>query len=307
MHETSGVVTKYTLSRMLLCNAIGLAQDGCCFELDTPHYATPAPLSSDESLKQQWNQILCVFLYLADESLATRLGLDALLAEKANDAVRSRFSMTFANNLPDGALWESYYEISLEVGKARDLLKFTRYRNSAPDVAKLLPELQHIDRALNRWKRQHSYAESSRSPNQTSRSQAFQSTNSTVADSTLLKACVDIERDYSIMYCFAPAIQASTHHGAAKQNVPLKENAPSDQRALSTFASKATQASRQILTTVVETLQPARLISYLPVRCWLCIVAAYLHLLKVSFPQSQFSSFMCSPTLARRPCWQIRA
>ena len=284
-------LTNRTPSRMLLCNAIGLAQDGCFFELDTPSYATPTTSSSDDSLKQQWNQILCVFLYLADEHLATRLGLDALLAEKANDAVRSRFSMTFANNLPDGPLWESYYEMSLEVGKARDLLKSTRYRNFAPGVAKLLPELQHIDRALNRWERQHSYAKSSRFPTKRHKSHVSQSTNSTTADSTLLEACVNIERDYSVMYCFAPAIQASTHHGAAKHSTSAKENATGDHLALSAFASKATQASRQILTTVVENLRPVGLVSYLPVRCWLCIVAAYLHLLKVSSQRSCIASF----------------
>ncbi|KAG9257399.1 uncharacterized protein F5Z01DRAFT_385094 [Emericellopsis atlantica] len=250
------------MSRMLLCNATGIAQDGCCFELDSPSYATPTSSSSDESLKQQWNQLLCVFLYLADETLATRLGLDTLLAEKATDAVRSRFSITFANDLPDGALWESYYELSLELGKARDLLKSTRHRNDAPDVAKLLPELQHVDRALHRWKSQHSYAEST--------------------DSTLLKACVDIECDYSVMYCFAPAVQAATNYGAAKNNASTKENATGDQLELSVFASKATEASRQILTTVVEILLPAGLVSYLPIRCWLCIFAAYLHLLKTT-------------------------
>lgn len=147
---------------MLLSNAIALAQEGCCFDWDPASF--PSSASGHEAFKQQWNQLICVFLYLADESLATRLGLDTLLPDKASNVVRSRFSVTFASLIPDGALWESYYDLSTEIRKARELLLSMKKGGSALSNAKLLPELQHIDRALSRWRRQHAYSGSGMLP-----------------------------------------------------------------------------------------------------------------------------------------------
>lgn len=47
------------------------------------------------------------------------------------------------------------------------------------------------------------------------------------------------------------------------------------------LADQASQASHQMLLTVINVLEPWKLTRYLPVRCWLFIVAANLHLLKV--------------------------
>lgn len=110
-----------------------------------------------EAFKHEWNQLISVFIYLADESLSMRLGLDTLTPGKSTEAVRARLSSSFASLLPEGGLWESYYELTLEARKSRELLQSIKRAGSAVSTSSILPELQHIERGLNRWERQHAY------------------------------------------------------------------------------------------------------------------------------------------------------
>lgn len=137
---------------MLLSTAIALAQEGCCFDHDSQDSS-----SERDTSREQWNQLVCVFIYLADEHLAMRLGLNTLLPKESTEAVRNRFSTTFASLLPDKAIWESYFELCLESKKARQLIQSLR-KAGWPYAAKqnILPELEHIERSLSRWRRQHS-------------------------------------------------------------------------------------------------------------------------------------------------------
>lgn len=80
------------------------------------------------------------------------------------------------------------------------------------------------------------------------------------------------------MYSFAPASYALQHHTAAEANTD--ERLGSKLAALARLAEQATDASYQMLSIFVS-LGPSNLSRYLPVRCWVFIVAANLHLLKV--------------------------
>lgn len=140
---------------MLLSNAIALAQESGSFESDSQEAAGGS--SVYEAFKHEWNQLISVFIYLADESLSMRLGLDTLTPGKSTEAVRARLSSSFASLLPEGGLWESYYELTLEARKSRELLQSIKRAGSAVSTSSILPELQHIERGLNRWERQHAY------------------------------------------------------------------------------------------------------------------------------------------------------
>jgi len=142
---------------MLLSTAIALAHEGGCFEyLDAQSSSGGPPGSwSQEGWKQQWNQVICVFLHLADENLAMRLGLNPLLSKQSSDVIRSRYSTTFASILPDAEIWESYYDLSVETREASISLQSLKQGGLTLDNVNLLPELEHIERALIRWKRQH--------------------------------------------------------------------------------------------------------------------------------------------------------
>jgi hypothetical protein len=140
---------------VLLSTAIALAHEGCCFDYSDSHTSGGPAASEQDSLRQQWNQLICVFLYLADENLAMRLGLNPLLSAQSTEVVKSRYSTTFASTLPNTALWESYYELSAETRKASLLLQSLKQGGLTLANANLLPELEHIERALGRWKRQN--------------------------------------------------------------------------------------------------------------------------------------------------------
>jgi hypothetical protein len=94
----------------------------------------------------------------------------------------------------------------------------------------------------------------------------------------LLSACLDLEYHYTLMYSFAPASYALQHHVASASSID--ERLHSKVAALTRLAEKATNASYQMLSIFVN-LGPSNLLRYLPVRCWVFIVAANLHLLKV--------------------------
>lgn len=142
---------------MLLSNAIALAQESGCFEQVSRE--SQGAFSPHETFKHEWNQLISVFIYLADESLSLRLGLDALSPAKSTDAVRARFSSSFASLLPNSVLWESYYELTLEAKKAKDLLQSIKRAGPAVAASSVLPDLEYIERGLGYWKRRHySYA-----------------------------------------------------------------------------------------------------------------------------------------------------
>lgn len=147
---------------MLLSNAIALAQEGGCFDQDPR--ASQGTMSMYQTFKHEWNQLICVFIYLADESLSVRLGLDTLSPGKCADAVRTRFSSSFASLLPESALWESYYELTLEARRAREVLQSLKRAGPAATAGSVLPELEHIERGLDRWKRQQVYVPASKCP-----------------------------------------------------------------------------------------------------------------------------------------------
>ena len=88
-----------------------------------------------------------------------------------------------------------------------------------------------------------------------------------------------MEFHYITLFCFAPAAQAVQMGSGALPQETLQT--------LTEFEDQATQASHALLSIVVDTLSPSGLTKYLPVRCWLIIVAASLHLLKVHWDSKQ--------------------
>ena len=229
-----------------------------------------------DALRQQWNQLICVFIYLADEHLAMRLGLNPLLPEGSSEAVRNRFSTTFASLLPDSALWESYYDLHAETRKARTLFQSLK-KAGWPTTANvdILPDLEHIERGLSRWRLHHAYLNPSMYFSLRTATSPCNGELITTGESKLLSVWLDLEYHYSVMYSFAPANYALHNH-------PTAEMTEQTAAALSRLDNQASQASHQMLSIVINVLEPSRLMKYLPVRCWLFLVAANLHLLKVS-------------------------
>ncbi|KAH6663274.1 hypothetical protein F5X68DRAFT_177918 [Plectosphaerella plurivora] len=246
------------MSWMLLSSAIALAQESRCFEQDSRELS--GKLSTYESFKQEWNQIVCVFIHLADESLSVRLGLETLLPAKSIDAVRGRFSTSFASLLPESALWESYHELFLEARKARELLLSLKKSKAAIVARAVLPDLEHVDRGLSRWRRHFGYS---------------------IAEQGLLSACVHLEYQYLVMYSLAPASDVLPSLGDSED---MKSRAVRD------LAKRATGASREMLTILIHTLEPSGMLKYVPVRVWQFLVAANLHLLKTTLAVDAMTS-----------------
>ncbi|EWG53354.1 hypothetical protein FVEG_17098 [Fusarium verticillioides 7600] len=244
------------MSWSLLSNAIALAHEGCCFHSESS--SSRFVPSNRDSVRKEWNGLLCVFIYLADESLATRLGLEPLLPEKSRQIVKDRFATTFTEFLPDSHLWEGYYELSIETRKGRDFLLSLKSRDGSLSNLDLVPQLERLRRALHRWRRQYYHQEDVNS---------------------LLNACLLIEFYYISLFCFAPAAQAIQTGSTSLPQETLQ--------ALSEFEDESTLASHALLSIVVGFLRPSGLIKYLPVRCWLFIVAASLHLLKATLTRTK--------------------
>jgi len=94
----------------------------------------------------------------------------------------------------------------------------------------------------------------------------------TDADQTsLLSACLSIEFGYAVIYSLSPV-----RYVAPPENNEAKSNIQSLRR-------ETIQASRNLLALVSDVLHPSGMLQYIPVRCWVFIMAASLHLLKVSF------------------------
>ncbi|KAL7763900.1 hypothetical protein ACKLNR_007258 [Fusarium oxysporum f. sp. zingiberi] len=244
------------MSWSLLSNAIALAHEGCCFQHES--LGSRVASSNLDSIKKEWNGLLCVFIYLADEGLATRLGLEPLLPEKSRQVVKDRFATTFAESLLDSHLWEGYFELSIETRKGREFLHSLKARGGSFSDLDLVPHLERLRRALQRWRRQYYHQDDFNS---------------------LLNACLLMEFYYISLFCFAPAAQAIQVGSRALPQERLQ--------ALSEFEDQATQAGHALLSIVVDFLKPSGLIKYLPVRCWLFIVAASLHLLKATLAQTK--------------------
>ncbi|KAF5573955.1 ARO80-positive transcription regulator of ARO9 ARO10 [Fusarium pseudoanthophilum] len=244
------------MSWSLLSNAIALAHEGCCFQNESSHSRfSPSNL---DSVRKEWNVLLCVFIYLADEGLATRLGLEPLLPEKSRQIVKDRFAATFTESLPDSHLWEGYHELSIETRQGRDFLLSLKSRDGSFTNLDLVPHLERLRRGLHRWKRMYYNHDDVNS---------------------LLNACLLIEFYYISLFCFAPAAQAVQTGSTLLPQETLQ--------ALSEFEDEATRASHALLSIVVDFLKPSGLIKYLPVRCWLFIVAASLHLLKATLTRTK--------------------
>ncbi|KAF5586246.1 d-lactate dehydrogenase (cytochrome) [Fusarium pseudocircinatum] len=141
------------MSWSLLSNAIALAHEGCCFQNESS--SSRFSPSNLDSIRKDWNTLLCVFIYLADEGLATRLGLEPLLPEKSRQIVKDRFATTFTESLPDNHLWEGYFELSIETRKGRDFLLSLKSRDGSISNLDLVPRLERLRRGLHRWKRQY--------------------------------------------------------------------------------------------------------------------------------------------------------
>lgn len=117
-------------------------------------------MSEAETIRQEWSRLVCVFIYLTDEGLATRLGLEPLLPEKSRQVVRDRYSTTFADSLQDSMLWEGYFELFVEARKGREFLHSLKKTGASLSNQNLVPNLEHLGRALNRWKRQYHHRHS---------------------------------------------------------------------------------------------------------------------------------------------------
>ncbi|KAF4952429.1 hypothetical protein FSARC_12646 [Fusarium sarcochroum] len=244
------------MSWSLLSNAISLAHEGCCFQSESSNSSSAS--SSQDSVRKEWNRLICVFIYLADESLATRLGLEPLLPEKSRQTVENQFSSTFAKTLPDATVWEGYLALSIKTQKGRELLHSLKVADALSSDRNLVANLRNLQLGLDSWKQQYYH------PDDTS---------------LLLKACLHMEFHYMTLFCFTPAAQAMQ---VGSKALPLEAL-----WALSGFKDKATQASHALLSIVVDVLKPSELTKYLPVRCWSFIVAASLHLLKATLTSSQ--------------------
>lgn len=138
-----------------MSNAIALAHERGCFDASGPN---PSNLRSEsDNRRQDWRILVCVFIYLTDESLATRLGLEPLLPEKSRQLVRDRLFASFASAMPHSLLWESYLELSIEAKKGRDLLHTLRKSGSNIQGQNMVPDMEYLSRALDRWHRQNQH------------------------------------------------------------------------------------------------------------------------------------------------------
>ncbi|KAJ4129646.1 zinc finger transcriptional activator [Fusarium falciforme] len=140
------------MSWMLLANAIALAREGCYFEIETRSLLDS--INNDKTANRDWAHVICVFIYLADEHLALRLDLEPLLPESSRKIVVHRLSKMFTRALPEKEHWESYFELTEEMRKAREYLHELKQTASRPYSYDLVPILEYTQRRLERWKRQ---------------------------------------------------------------------------------------------------------------------------------------------------------
>ncbi|KAJ6076999.1 hypothetical protein N7499_008980 [Penicillium canescens] len=230
------------MSWMLLANAIALAQEGCCFEIETPNL-----IDDEKTAERSWACVVCVFIYLIDEHLAIRLGLEPLLPEKSRSIVVHSFSKVFASALPERDHWESYFELTEEIRNTREYLHGLKQTASRPYSYDVVPVLEHTQRRLERWRCQFAVQD----------------------QRSLLGACLSIEVRYAVIYSLSPA-----------SHVRVSEVDEVGLLRVQNLRDAAVRAARELLSLVTDVLEPSNLLRYIPVHCWLFTMAASLHLLK---------------------------
>lgn len=147
---------------MLLANAIALAQEGCYFDAVKPTH--PASGQEETAWKRDWTRVICVFIYLVDEHLALRLGLEPLLPEKSKKTVVDLFSKIFASTLPEKELWTGYFELTGEIRQIREYLHNLDQTTSRSYSNDILPVLEYTSMSLERWRRQNRHTTDGRCP-----------------------------------------------------------------------------------------------------------------------------------------------
>ncbi|KAK5026394.1 zinc finger transcriptional activator [Exophiala sideris] len=150
------------MSRILLSTAIALAEETCCFVEDHASLGT-STLSSPTRVRpnKAWNNILHVFIYLADENIALRVGLEPLLSHSRQNNIRDCLARTPLEE----DLWESVIELTEHMGNGRELLRDWRQCASGNRTDDVVGPLQRIKRGLERWKRQHDLASTNEAMN----------------------------------------------------------------------------------------------------------------------------------------------
>ncbi|KAM6529368.1 zinc finger transcriptional activator [Fusarium falciforme] len=232
------------MSWMLLANAIALAREGCYFEIETRSLLDS--INNDKTANRDWAHVICVFIYLADEHLALRLDLEPLLPESSRKIVVHRLSKMFTRALPEKEHWESYFELTEEMRKAREYLHELKQTASRPYSYDLVPILEYTQRRLERWKRQFERLD----------------------QSSLLSACLSIEFGYAVIYSLSPV-----GYVTVPENIKATSNVQS-------LRHETIQAARNLLSLVSGALDSSGMLQYIPVRCWVFTMAASLHLLK---------------------------
>ncbi|OJJ02287.1 hypothetical protein ASPVEDRAFT_83796 [Aspergillus versicolor CBS 583.65] len=244
------VATAHRSNRMswiLLSTSISLAEEMGCFE--DPSGRVPAERRTPDSVHLDWPHILRTFLRITDESLSLRLRLESQL--------RGLRSVEIADCLPSAlaadGFWESTSDLATQMGKARDLLRSWRKSQHAAGPSIPLAAWDSFRRSLDRWKRQRQL-------------------NS--RDISLRDACLDIEYYYVRICGLSPAAHMF-------ESATVSHDSPA-MHSLSRFADDATEASIDLLDSVIHNVAPSSFFKYAPVKTWLYIVCAALYLLKVT-------------------------
>ncbi|KAL7911701.1 hypothetical protein GGI35DRAFT_296457 [Trichoderma velutinum] len=262
------------ISRTLLSVAISLAHKARCFENSHQGSFQAQPLN--QKADQDWPKVLGIFLFLADENLALRLGLEPLLSATARQVVIGRLSTSFASCLENSAMWESYFELYLIHGQARDLVHAFRKECAEKRTPDILSSLEHIERKLDRWKKQQSID----NDGTTTTKMWFMKANGYSEIITPLRYWLDIEYRYALMYSFNPSLHVL--RSETDSNGSLSEVQDRNLQTYRRYAQRAGQASHDLLSIVTYSLEPCGLLTLAPVRFWLYIIAASLHLIKTT-------------------------
>ncbi|KAH7155910.1 hypothetical protein EDB81DRAFT_880244 [Dactylonectria macrodidyma] len=244
---------------MLLSSAIALAQKSGCVE-QVPRESQGA-FSAYETFKHEWNQLVCVFIFLTNESLFLRLVLKTPLPGKSTDAVHARFFSTFVSLFSDSVLWESYYELTLEAGKARELLQSLKRAGPAVAASAILPDLEHIERGLSRWKRQYSYTVPGKSHFWFGLVlKVLRGTDMMpIDDVSLFCAYCDFGYQYLLMYSFASASYMIINNTSSGE------------------LGETPTPSREMLNTLINILEPSKMLNYVPTTLTAEVVTAESH------------------------------
>ncbi|KAL2211288.1 hypothetical protein CC79DRAFT_1346479 [Sarocladium strictum] len=249
------------MSWMLLSSATALAYEACCFDVESDsapnssshggstggpsstRQASSATESEVTAANREWNNILCVFIYLTDEHLASRLGLRPMLSAGAREVVQKRCFKVFAHSVLQGEIWQSFVELIDEMRHIRSRLTYLKAPDHPPlQTPSLVEELEYAKWRLDRWERLHL----------------------PVKSTSTLGTCLVIEFKLALICCFSGP-------GSGPGNEPE----------LSAYRKAAIQACLDVLELVTKVLVPEQM-RILPVRYWLYITSSALHLLQAT-------------------------